>query len=150
VERLAQAGDEIRLTQPGQRRLAFLRRERHRRRDVLRWLRQLRLCLFDREQQARNVALQEIRRQSGFLGSAFDEAAALRVAAQVHRVQVKAFALAKSQRDFQRVRAERFLQTRHAILAAFDVHEPCIAALFQRRRRGRCWLRLFFFSRRLR
>ncbi|OQC68388.1 MAG: hypothetical protein BWX48_00059 [Verrucomicrobia bacterium ADurb.Bin006] len=150
MERLAQAGNQVRLAQPLQRRFAFLRRERHRRRDVLRWLRQFRLRLLDREQQTAHVALEQVGQQSGFLGGAFDEAAALRVAAQIHLVEVKAFTGAQSQRNFQRVRAEGFLQARNAILAAFDVHEPCIAALFQRRRRGRCWLRLFFFSRRLR
>ncbi|OQC68361.1 MAG: hypothetical protein BWX48_00069 [Verrucomicrobia bacterium ADurb.Bin006] len=131
MKRLAQTRNQIWLAQPGQRRVAFLRCERHRRGDVLRWLRQFRLRLLDGEQQARNVALQQVGGESRFFRRALNEAAALRVAAQVNLVEVKAFTGAQSQRNFQRVRAECLLQTGDAILAPFDVHEPRITALLQ-------------------
>ena len=108
------------------------------------------LRLLDREQQARNVALEQVGGESGFLGGAFDEAAALRVAAQVHLIQVKAFTGAQAQRDFERVRAECLFQTGHAILAAFQFHEPRIARVAPTSATlpQCCWL--FLFSRRLR
>ena len=149
VERFAQAPDEIRLAQPGQRRFTFLRRQRDGRRHVFRWLRQFHLRLLDSKQQARNVAFQQVVGESGFLGGAFDEPAALRVATEINLVQVEPFAGTQAQRDFERVGPECFFQTADAIFAAFDVEEPSVAALLKRRhcRRCWCWQRFFLFSR---
>ena len=47
----------------------------------------------------------------------------------------------KSQRDFQRVGADGFFQTGHAILAAFHVEEPSVARVVP------SVAALFFFSR---
>ena len=55
------------------------------------------LRLFHRQQQFAHVALEQVRRQAGFLGGAFHEAAALAVAAQVHLVKMEAFATTQTQ-----------------------------------------------------
>ena len=137
VERLAQPFNEVRLAQPLQRLLAFLRRERDDGRGLLLGLGQFGLRLLDRQQQFAHVALEQVRRQSRFLGGAFHEAAALHVPAQINLVQVEAFSrlVTQAQRDFQRVGADGFFQTAHAIFAAFHVEEPGFASLLQGGRR---------------
>jgi hypothetical protein len=128
VEGLAQPFDELRRLEPGQGLLAFLRRERDDAGGLFLRFEQLHLGLLHREQQPTKIALQQLGRQASFLGSAFDEAAALAVAREVHLVEVKVFAVPKSQRDFERVGAQCFLQTADAILAAVQLQKPRVAA----------------------
>ena len=83
--------------------------------------------------QARNVALEQVSRESGFFGGAFDKPATLGVTAQVNLIEMEPLAGAQSQRDFERG-AEGLFQTGHAILAAVHVEEPSVATLFERGR----------------
>ena len=81
--------------------------------------------------QPAHVALEQIRCQAGFLGGAFDKAAALAVPAQVHLVEVEAFARPQTQGDFQGVGADGLFQTGHPVFPAFQVEVPGVVARLQ-------------------
>ena len=131
MERLAQPFNQVRLAQPLQRFLAFLRRQRDDVGGLLLGPGKFHLRLFHGEQEPGEIALQEIGGKAGFLGGAFNEPAAFLVAAQVHLVKVEAFTMTQAQRDFQRVGAHGFFEAGHAILAPFDFQKPRIVSLLQ-------------------
>ena len=157
MKRLAQTPNEVRLAQPAQRCLAFLRRECHRRRDVLRWLRKLDLRLFDGEQQARKSRLSKsaVRPVSSAARSMKRRRSASRQDQPDPGETRQSLDPLRASRNatFRRVCAERFFQASDTILAAFHVEEPGVAALLKRRFNHGCtdhtdgsrWL--FLFSR---
>ena len=71
--------------------------------------------------------------QAGFLGRAFDEAAALAVLRQIKTVEVEPVAKAQTQRDFERVSAECFFEPTHAILAPVERQKPVFTLRHQDR-----------------
>ena len=138
----AKPSDQVGGLRPGQRGRALLGREHEGGRDLLGGPGQFGLGLFDGEEQARHVAAQKIDVQAGFLGRAFDEAAAFAVAGQIERVEVVAgraalayrSAEAQAQGDLERVGAEGLFEPADAVFAAVQVEEPVFPA---RRQRGR-------------
>ena len=117
------------------------------------------LRLLHRQQQPAHVPLEQVRRQAGFLGGAFHEAAALAVPAQVHLVKVEAFARPQTQGDFQARRCRWFFPNRPRGIPGLPsrgTRRRRVAArrtelcLTQRREPWLVRFRLFLFSRVLR